>query len=222
MSRYDPRTLGLASQTWHEDFAMKGLQEVVEEINKIKPETSRNLKAMFGSIERMGRSNMLAPIRQSLMMPGTQFGLQAGMMMQNAMMPVTIGLNQLVHQVNMAITPLVEQNRTGAMIGGGIGLIGYFWGPGVGALTTTAFSLLGAGAQATAGAGAGLDPTDQYSDWEQMAREQGLGTDAEALTSRTYTRSGEFTTPTVGGHRVNLGGQAAGTQIGSRDYGRVL
>ena len=146
--KYDPRSLGLASQTWQEDFAMKGLLEIVEEINKIKPETTRNLKAMFGSMERMGRANMLQPIQSAMGMPQRQLSNQIGFGIQQALMPTTLLMNQMVNQVSNAIIPFINENRLGAGLGGMVGFVAGFGLPGGPMLWSLIGTGVGAGLQA--------------------------------------------------------------------------
>jgi hypothetical protein len=166
--KYDPRSLKLASQTWQEKFAMKG---IFEEMAKIKPETTRHLKDIFGSIERMSRSNMLAPIRNSLMMPARQLSNQIGFGVQSALMPMTIQLNSMVNKVNMGLQQIVESNRKGAavggMVGGGIGFIAGFVLPGGPVL----WGMVGSVAGSVLGGASGAQPMEDTlrdsPDWVQ-------------------------------------------------------
>ena len=190
---------------------MKGLIEITENISKIQPETTRGLKDIFGSLERMGRSNMLAPIQQSLMMPSRQFGLQMGNVIQSALMPMTIGMNQLINQMNNAIIPFIEQNRMGAGIGGMAGFVAGFVLPGGPALWGMVGTVAGAWIEQLSG-GFDLDQA-KYVYRTDPTPPQNIGP------------AGVWTTPTAGGHYAPEFTEpldATPTYIGSRPYERVF
>lgn len=183
--------------------AIGAVRDTMESISKIKPETTRDLKAIFGSIERMTRtSGALGPIRNALQMPGRQFGLQIGNSIQAALMPMTLQLNQLINQATNLFLPFIQENATGAVWGGTIGFIAGFILPG----SPTLWALVGAfaGAGIESGIPPGDIPEDQYTGggagWlPPGGRGDGSGTPM-APTRSVF--AGVDAWGAVGGHRV--------------------
>lgn len=137
--RFDPRTLGVASQTFREDFEMKGLLAVSKELAKVKPESWRNFKE---GIQSLGSTfgSPLAAARQGFQAPFNQLGAQIGFSVQSAFQPITNQLSGFINQIANRAQPLIQQNLLGAGIGLTAGAIIGSFIPGVG---TTIGAILG-------------------------------------------------------------------------------
>ncbi len=114
--KFDPRTLGLASQTFWEDFEMKGLLAVTKELAKVKPESMRHFKE---GIQAIGSAfgSPLAAARQGFQAPFNQLGAQIGFSVQRAFQPLTNQMSGFINQIANQAQPLIQQNLLGAGIG---------------------------------------------------------------------------------------------------------
>ncbi len=155
--KFDPRTLGLTSTTFKEDFAMKGLIEVSEALAKVKPESMRNFKEGIQSIGMMFGSP-IAATRQGIQRPFTQISAQIGFGFQQAIQPFTNQLSSLVNRFTNASQPFLQRNIIGAGIGATSGAsIGSFLGGRV-VLGAIIGGFVGAGIQEALTGGGGFVP----------------------------------------------------------------
>ena len=161
--KFDPRTLGLTSTTFKQDFAMKGLIEVSEALAKVKPESMRNFKEGIQSIGMMFGSP-IAATRQGIQRPFTQISAQIGFGFQQVIQPFTNQLSSLVNRFTNATQPFLQRNIIGAGIGATAGAIIGSFIPGVGSnIGAILGGLVGAGIQEALPPGGGdlppyLDP----------------------------------------------------------------
>ena len=129
--KFDPRTLGLTSTTFKEDFAMKGLIEVSKELAKVKPESMKNFKEGIQSIGAIFGSP-LTSARQGIQRPFNQLSAQISFGFQSAIQPFTNELSSLVNRFTNATQPFLQRNIVGAGIGATAGAILGSFIPGVG------------------------------------------------------------------------------------------
>ena len=157
--KFDPRTLGLTSTTFKQDFAMKGLIEVSEALAKVKPESMRNFKEGIQSIGMMFGSP-IAATRQGIQRPFTQISAQIGFGFQQVIQPFTNQLSSLVNRFTNATQPFLQRNIIGAGIGATAGAIIGSFIPGVGSTIGAILGgFVGAGIQELFPPGGGDLPT---------------------------------------------------------------
>jgi len=123
---------------------MNAAAPVIEELAEVKPNTWRQMKGLFNSMEQVGRMNILGnftgKMQQAAMFPMNVLTTRLGFMLEGLMMPML----PLVNKITMAYQSYVMANQTGALIGGGIGLI-IGWKFGVPTLGALVGSSVGAG-----------------------------------------------------------------------------
>ncbi|KKN56982.1 hypothetical protein LCGC14_0567040 [marine sediment metagenome] len=155
--KFDPRTLGLTSTRFKEDFGLSGMFEVAKELAKVKPESWRNFKEGIQGLGAISGSP-IAAARAGIQAPFSQISTQVGFGFQSAIQPFTNQLSGLVNQLSNATQPFLQRNIIGAGIGATVGAIlgSFLPGPGttVGAILG---GFVGAGIQSllTPGGGGG-------------------------------------------------------------------
>lgn len=112
---------------------------VLEEIAKVKPETWRQMTGLFTALEKTFGTTV-QKIGQGFLTPRKLIVNRFKNTMMGHLGPLMVQLNNIQNQVEA----FALQNPQGAAIGSTIGILGYYWGPTVGAITMIAGGLLGA------------------------------------------------------------------------------
>lgn len=96
---------------------------IIEELVKVEPSTWRQMGGLFMAMQAVGMMNMLGnftgKMQQAAMFPMNVLTSRVGFMLEGLMMPML----PIINKVTMAYEAFVMQNQTGALIGGGIGII---------------------------------------------------------------------------------------------------
>ena len=135
------------SQRNRQDFLerMGAAEPVVEELAKVEPSTWREMKGIFNSMEQVGRMNMFGNftgrMQQAAMFPMNVMFNRVGFMLEQLFLPMM----PLINKVTIAYENFVMSNQTGALIGGGIGMIVGLYLPGGPILWGIIGSTVGAG-----------------------------------------------------------------------------
>lgn len=112
---------------------------IMEEIAKVKPESWRNMRGLFTALES---TFGIAQIGAGFQKPLNMLRNRASNVMEAALAPVMVGLNNISNQVES----FALSNQTGAIIGGLTGtLIGAYFGPVASSLLGMFGSLIGGG-----------------------------------------------------------------------------
>lgn len=102
---------------------MRAAAPVIEELADVKPTTWRQMKGLFSSMEAVGRMGMLGNIsgrlKQAAMFPMNVLTTRVEFLLEQMFMP----LLPIVNKAIITYEGFVMANQTGALIGGGIGLI---------------------------------------------------------------------------------------------------
>lgn len=135
-----------------------GVQEMAEEVSKVRPETWRAVTEMISTTGKVfGMGQAVGQIQNTLAMPARMMTSQLMFGLESQMIPLTNTLRQTTAQINQWIRKN-QQSEGAQMMSMTLGLIGFYFGGPMGGM---AMSLIGTGLGAISEATTGFDPFGQ-------------------------------------------------------------